>query len=284
MLPTRCTPQCTHRLGRGRFERLAASLLVIVLAIGAAGTAAAAEGPELIGPGDAVRVTVFQNPDLTTETRVSGRGTITFPLVGDVSVTGLTPSQAESRITEALKQGKFIQNPQVNVAVTQVRSRQVSVLGQVAKPGRYPLDDFNLRLTDVLAVAGGVTPAGADAVTVITRRSGKLQTLEVDLPAVFRGGDPSQNPEIASGDTILVQRAPVFYIYGEVMRSGSYRLEPNMTVMQALALGGGLSLRGTQRGLRIHRRGSAGTVEALEVPLTGAVQADDVIYVRESLF
>lgn len=274
--------KCTHRHAQGRFERLATCvLLVIGLAVGTAG---AADGPELIGPGDALRVTVFQNPDLATETRVSGRGTITFPLVGDVSVTGLTPSQAEARIADALKQGKFIQNPQVNVAVIQVRSRQVSILGQVAKPGRYPLDDFNIRLTDVLAVAGGVTPVGADTVTVMTRRSGKLQKLEVDLPAMFRGGDLSQNPEIASGDTILVQRAPVFYIYGEVLRGGSYRLEPNMTVMQALALGGGLTLRGTQRGLRIHRRGSAGTVEVLEAPLTGLVQADDVIYVRESLF
>jgi polysaccharide export outer membrane protein len=277
MLPTKCT----HRHVQGWFERLATFLLAIGLAVG---PAVAADGSELIGPGDAVRVTVFQNPDLTTETRVSGRGTITFPLVGDVNVTGLTPSQAESRIADALKQGKFIQNPQVNVAVTQVRSRQVSILGQVAKPGRYPLDDFNIRLTDVLAVAGGVTPVGADTVTVMTRRSGKLQKLEVDLPAMFRSGDLSQNPEITNGDTILVQRAPVFYIYGEVLRGGSYRLEPNMTVMQALALGGGLSLRGTQRGLRIHRRGSAGTVEVLETPLTAAVQADDVIYVRESLF
>jgi polysaccharide export outer membrane protein len=274
--------KCAHRHVQGRFGRLAIKvLLVIGLAVGPAG---AADSPELIGPGDALRVTVFQNPDLTTETRVSGRGTITFPLVGDVNVTGLTPSQAESRIADALKQGKFIQNPQVNVAVTQVRSRQVSILGQVAKPGRYPLDDFNIRLTDVLAVAGGVTPVGADTVTVMTRRSGKLQKLEVDLPAMFRSGDLSQNPEITNGDTILVQRAPVFYIYGEVLRGGSYRLEPNMTVMQALALGGGLSLRGTQRGLRIHRRGSAGTVEVLETPLTAAVQADDVIYVRESLF
>lgn len=272
---------CSFGNVRGWFERLAALLLVIGLA---AGSAMAAEGPELIGPGDAVRVTVFQNPDLTTETRVSGRGTITFPLVGDVNVTGMTPSQVESRLAEALKQGKYIQNPQVHVAVTQVRSRQVSILGQVAKPGRYPLDEFNIRLTDMLAVAGGITPAGADTVTVITRRNGGLQTIEVDLPAVFRGGDPSQNPEIANGDTILVQRAPVFYIYGEVIRGGSYRLEPNMTAMQALALGGGLSLRGTERGLRIHRRGSDGALEALNAPLTTTVQADDVIYVRESLF
>jgi polysaccharide biosynthesis/export protein len=276
MLPTKHT----HSQFQGRFARLATLLLVTSLA---AGAAVAAESPELIGPGDAVRVTVFQNPDLTTETRVAGRGTITFPLVGDVSVTGLTPSQAASRITEALKQGKFIQNPQVNVAVTQVRSRQVSILGEVAKPGRYPLDDFNIRLTDILAVAGGVTPAGADT-AVITRRNGNPRTLEVKLPAALRGGDPSHNPEITGGDTIHVQRAPVFYIYGEVMRGGSYRLEPNMTVMQALALGGGLSLQGTQRGLRIHRRGPDGTVEALDAPLTDTVQADDVIYVRASVF
>jgi polysaccharide export outer membrane protein len=87
-----------------------------------------------------------------------------------------------------------------------------------------------------------------------------------------------------NGDTIFVERAPVFYIYGEVQRAGAYRLEPNMIVMQALALGGGLTLRATERGIGVHRRMPDGRFRKLEAKLTDPVQADDIVFVRESLF
>jgi polysaccharide export outer membrane protein len=269
------------------FDRLAPDRMALVsvwaaLLLATAGVFAA-EASEVIGPGDTVRISVFQNPDLTIETRVSQRGTITFPLLGEVRLAGLTPSQAETLIARNLKEGKLVLNPQVNVSVTQLRSRQVSVLGQVVKPGRYPLDEASVRLTDILAMAGGVTPTGSDTVTVITERDGKPQKIDVDIPGMFRSGDLSRNLGIASGDTIFVQRAPVFYIYGEVQHAGSYRIEANMTLMQALALGGGLTLRGTQSGLRVHRRDAKGEIQTLEPALTDPVLADDVIYVKESL-
>ena len=243
-----------------------------------------ADSREILGAGDTVRITVFQNPDLSTEARVSERGTIVFPLIGEVALGALTPAAAGARIAELLKKGDFIRNPQVSVSVMQVRSRQVSVLGQVARPGRYALDDTSSKLTDILALAGGITPTGHDVVTVMAKRNGKFTKWEVDVPLMYRGGDLSPNIEVENGDTIFVQRAPVFYIYGEVQRAGAYRLEPDMAVMHALSLGGGLTPRGTERGLRIHRRMPDGAVHRLDARLTDPVQADDVIYVRESLF
>ena len=239
---------------------------------------------EALGEGDSIRITVFQNPDLTTETRISERGTITFPLVGEVELAGLTPAQAESRIARRLVEGKFVLKPQVSLNVVQVRSRQVSVLGQVARPGRYPLDGSGSSVTDLLALAGGITPTGDDKVTVILSRDGKIEKLEVNVPKMYTTGDLSSNIQLQSGDTIFVQRAPVFYIYGEVQHAGSYRLEPGMTVMQALSVGGGVTARGTDRGLKVRRKAADGSFQTIDVELTDRLLPDDVIYVKESLF
>src|SRR6266513_896757 len=247
-------------------------------------TAAFGQSRETLGEGDSVRITVFQNPDLTTETRISSRGTITFPLIGEVVMAGLTPAGAEAEIAKQLVRGKFVLKPQVSLNIVRVRSRQVSVLGQVARPGRYPLDDTSSNLTDILALAGGVTPAGDDHVTVMVTRNGKTARLEINVPTMYRTGDLSRNLQLENGDTIFVQRAPVFYIYGEVQRAGSYRLEQAMTVMQALSVGGGVTPRGTDRGLKIRRRVADGKFQSIDAHLTDPVQSDDVIYVRESLF
>ena len=243
-----------------------------------------AQSRDVLGEGDSIRITIFQSPDLTTETRISERGTITFPLIGEVQLSGLSPARAEARIAEQLVKGKFLVKPQVSVNVVQVRSRQVSVLGQVARPGRYPLDDTSANLTDILAVAGGVSPGGDDNVTVTMKRDGKLVKLDVDVPTMYRTGDLSKNIRLENGDVIYVQRAPVFYIYGEVQRAGSYRLEQGMTVMQAVSVGGGVTARGTDRGLKIRRRAQDGALHSIDARLTDLVQANDVIYVRESWF
>jgi len=244
----------------------------------------ASRSNEALGAGDSVRVTVFQNPDLTTDARVSPRGTIVFPLIGEIELGGLTPAQAGNRIADQLRRGGFMVKPQVAVSILQVRSRQVHVLGQLQRPGNYVLEDTGARLTDILTLAGGISAAGADTVTVLTHRDGKAITRAIDLPAIFRGGDATTNIQIENGDTIFVERAPVFYIYGEVQRAGAYRLEPNMIVMQALALGGGLTLRATERGIGLHRRMPDGKFTKLEAKLTDPVQAEDIVFVRESLF
>ena len=238
---------------------------------------------ETLGPGDAVRITVFRNPELTTDTKVSERGTITMPLIGEVSIAGMSSVQASKLIADKLRSGKFVVNPEVQVAATQVNSRQVSVLGNVNKPGRYPLDTATGKLTDLLALAGGVAPGGSDQVTLVQTRGGKTATTNVDLPSMLRDGDLSKNFELQAGDTIFVHRAPQVYIYGEVQKGGAYRLEKDMTVMQVLAMGGGLTPRGTQRGIRIERKEGESTRQ-IDAKLTDRVRGDDVIYVRESLF
>ncbi len=244
----------------------------------------AAQGREILGSGDSIRITVFQNPDLTTETRLAPSGLVVFPLIGEVGLGGLTTTEAGNRIAELLKRGNFIVNPQVAVSIVQVRSRQAYVLGQVSRPGNYVIEDTGSRLTDILTLAGGISPTGSDMVTVLTNRGGKTEKREIDVPAIFHGGDASKNIQIENGDTIFVERAPVFYIYGEVQRAGAYRLEPNMIVMQALSLGSGLTPRASERGIGIHRRMPNGKFAKLEAKLTDPIQADDIVFVRESLF
>lgn len=238
---------------------------------------------ESLGPGDQVRITVFRNPELTTEARITEKGSVPFPLLGEVPLAGLSPTQAAQRIADKLKQGRFVVNPEVTVATMQVMSRQVSVLGNVNKPGRYPLDTATGKLTDLLALAGGIAPGGSDQVSLITTRNGKTTTVNVDLPAMLRDGDLSKNVTLQAGDTIFVHRAPMVYIYGEVQKAGAYRVEKDMTVMQVLAMGGGLTPRGTQRGIRIERK-EGSQVRRIDASLSDPVRGDDVIYVRESLF
>lgn len=243
-----------------------------------------AASDDTLGPGDSIRVTVFDNPDLTTETRVSPRGSIRFPLLGDVKIGGLTPPAAVDHITALLKDGNIIRDPRVTLSVIQVRSRQVSVLGQVARPGRYALDETTTTITDMLALAGGISPTGDDVVTIIRNRDGKTEKMEIDIQKMVRSGDISTNVEIENGDTVFVRRAPVFYIYGEVQKAGPYRLENDMSIMQALSMGGGLTIRGTERGIKVHRRAEDGALKKQEAQLADLVKADDIIYIQESLF
>jgi polysaccharide export outer membrane protein len=225
-----------------------------------------------LGIGDALHVTVFQQPDLTTDARVTERGTISLPLVGEVKVAGLSVAEAGSQIAHALKGGQYLKNPQVNVAVTTVRSRQVNVLGLVPRPGRYALDDTTSSLSDVIAAAGGIATGGDNLVTLV--RDGQPQKVDVMAKAF----------QLKNGDTIQVERAPVFYIYGEVTRAGAYRVEPNMTVMQALAAGGGITPRGSENRLILRRAAGDGKLVENSVGLREGIKADDVIYVREALF
>jgi len=239
---------------------------------------------ESLGVGDMVRISVFRNPDLNTEARINERGTIMFPMIGEVRASGLTPTQLSQQIADKLRRGGYVVNPEVTASIAQINSRQVSVLGNVTRPGRYPLDSTTARVTDLLAAAGGIAPTGSDQITLVTNRDGKTSKQEIDLGSMIRMGDLSKNAELQPGDTIYVGRAPQVYVYGEVQRGGAFRVERDMTVMQAIALGGGITPRGTTRGLEIHRRNGDGQVHRINARLTDTVQTDDVIYVKESLF
>lgn len=236
-----------------------------------------------LGAGDAIKIQVFQNPDLTIETRVSENGSITYPLIGSVDIGGISLAAAEKKIADALQKGGFLQKPQVTIALLQIRGNQVSVLGQVARPGRFPLETVNTRLSDMLANAGGTVATGDDIAIVTGQRNGVAFRKQIDIPSIYLEGKLDEDMLVQGGDTIFVNRAAVFYIYGEAQRPGAYRIERNMTVMQALAQGGGPTLRGSDKRLKLHRKGANGISE-IEPKLTDPVMPDDVIYVKESIF
>jgi polysaccharide export outer membrane protein len=252
----------------------------LMLLLGILGHAKAAdEANYMLGSGDVLKITVYNNPDLSLETRITETGTISFPLLGEVIVGGMTALTAEQKLSWQLESRKLVKKAQINIMVLQFQSKMVSVLGSVYKPGRYPLDR-SMNLAEVLALAGGVPLDGSDMITVINQ----LGRIEYDFRNLVKKGDDSQNINLVGGEIIYVPRAPMFYIYGEAQRPGSYRIEREMTVMQALAMGGGPTPRGTQRGVKLHRRNASGVVEVLKPDLTDLIKQDDVLYIKESLF
>ncbi|WP_394754521.1 polysaccharide export protein EpsE [Crenothrix sp.] len=237
----------------------------------------------VIGADDALRIAVYGYEDLKTETRVSTDGRISFPLVGEVSVAGKTTFEVEHELASMLKSGGFILDPQVTVAVTEFKSQQVSVLGQVHKPGRYGLEAANT-LVDVIAMAGGITDLGDEKAVVAHRNAGSITKQEINLREILESTKKTDLLPVQQGDIIYIPKAPMFYIYGEVQRSGSYRIEPKLTVAQAISLGGGLTTRGTERDIIIKRSTEKVGIQNIEVKLTDLVQKDDVIVIDERWF
>lgn len=278
MVLTRITKYCMALLALFTFS------LVVMPASAQGQPGPGSRNDYTLGPGDVLRIQVFQSADLTVEARISESGVISYPLLGVVKLAGLSPQQAETLISNRLKEGKFLQNPQVTLNVLQFRSQQVSVLGQVARPGRYPMETTGMRLSEILSVAGGVAPTGADSVILMTTRNGRPQRLEIDLVDMFTSGDLSKDVVLQAGDTLYVNRAPNYFVYGQVQRPGQYALDRGMTVAQAIAKGGGLTLRGTDRGVRLHRRISERNIQVLEPKLDDPVKPDDLIFIRESIF
>ena len=272
----------------GRFLLLAlagvASASFVGAAFAQASPPAAAPNEYRLSAGDVIKISVYQNPDLTLETRVGEAGVVSYPLLGSVRLGGVSVTQAEKIIADGLRSGNFVKQPQVSILVLQVRGNQASVLGQVNRPGRFPIEVADMRLSDLLATAGGIGGSGADTLTLVGTRDGKPMRKVIDLPAIFRSDSRQDDIVVQNGDVIYVERAPVVYIYGEVQRPGALRLERDMSVMQALATGGGLNLRGTEKGLRVHRRDADGKLQVLQPKMDDLLREGDVVYVRESLF
>jgi polysaccharide export outer membrane protein len=266
------------------YSLVAIALCVVLFFPASASAAEQSPSDYRIGAGDILRINVFQNPELSMEIRVGETGAISYPLIGNVAVGGLPIPDAERKIADMLRDGGYVVQPQVSILLTQVRGNQVAVLGQVGRPGRYPLETTT-RLTDMLATAGGIAPSGADILILTGNRAGKPMRMEIDVPAMLTSGNFEQDIVLQGGDIIYVDRAPMFYIYGDIQRPGSYRIEREMTLRHAIALAGGVTQRGTERGLRLYRRDANRRMALQETPDHDLlIRGDDVIFIPESLF
>lgn len=268
---------------------LTAGLCWTVLSIALSAAPAQAQPNDYaIGPGDLLQISVSGYQELAINARVSESGTISFPYLAPLAVAGESSSGVETLIAQRLTQGRIIKNPQVSVLVVDYQSQMASVMGQVNKPGQYPLITSR-RVIDLLAEAGGPivgqagvpnTGVAGDQATLV-RRDGS--SVKIDLGALF-AGDKSQNVAVAGGDTIYVPRAAQFYVYGEVQKAGVYQLQRQMTVAQAISAGGGLTTRGSDRRILLRRRDEHGNEYQTSVKSSDLVQPDDVLFVKQRLF
>src|SRR3569623_1584473 len=151
-----------------------------------------------LGPGDIVRITVYGHEDLVTEDRITERGYISFPLLGEVAVSSFTKGEVEQRIAQMLEAGDLIKKPSVTVRVVQYHSQQVSVIGMVMKPGTFDIDKPS-SLLEMLARAGGIAPDGSDRITILRKQDGKDVRLEVDTMVILKHGKAEDNVNVAIG-------------------------------------------------------------------------------------
>ena len=249
-----------------------------------ASEASEASDEYVLGAGDIVHITVFNKiRELTTDARISENGSITFPLTGNIPVVGLTIAQAQDAIAKRLGDGHFVAKAQVNILPTSLIGSQVTVVGHVNRPGRYPLQTTNTRVSDALAAAGGIDPLGSDTIILIQHRDGKDIRKPLDVTDLFAKGS-AQDEVVRGGDSLYLPRQSVFYVYGEVHSPGAFRLDRHMTVMQGLALGGFANERGSEGRTQIFRQDDDGNVHEVELKLTDMLKANDVIYVRTRIF
>jgi polysaccharide export outer membrane protein len=258
----------------------AARSLLWLLLVGALLHSNAQADDYKIGAGDLLRISVFDHAELAQDARVSDSGNITFPLLGQLQVAGLSTRDIETLLARRLAEGAYLRQPQVSVTVAEYQSKKVGVMGQVAKPGQYALTQQQ-KVLDVLAQAGGVLSETADEEATLVRVDGSR--LQINLKLLF-DGQPDLNATVQNGDMVYVPRAPQFYVYGEVQHPGAYKLTRNLTVSRAVSMGGGLTAHGTERRAVIKRRDEQGKEHKVSVSSSDLLQADDVLLIKESLF
>jgi len=267
-------------------------LLAVAAPHVAAQDAVASQPPAnyIVGPHDVLLVTVWNQPDVSGKYTVEQDGSFTFPLLGRLASAGLTLRALELELTRQLAAGLF-KDPQVTVSVLEYRSKRVFVVGEVRQPGTHVLAG-DMSVIEVLARAGSTTTNAADHVLVVrpAKADGPVLPDEDQATEVIRvalqdieGGELSKNIFVRDGDTVFVPRAEVVYVTGRVRNPGGYALNPNMTVLQALALAGGATDFGATNRIRI-RRVVNGKESEIKVELTTAVEAGDTIVVPERFF
>jgi polysaccharide export outer membrane protein len=240
----------------------------------------------LIGPGDELHVQVFDTPELDYAARVTDEGELPLILGGSVKVASLTPSEAASVIENALIAAKVMHHPRVLVTVEQYATQNVTVSGQVVKPGAYQITTAR-SITDVLALAGGLTDLADRHVTVQRASGGPQETVFISNDS---SGDAKRSTLVYPGDSVTVPKAGFVYVLGDVARPGGYPMtnnESTLTVLQAVALAGGTANTAVPSHAKLIRRGSVGyssiSLQLSEMQ-TGKkpdlpMQASDIVYV-----
>lgn len=244
-----------------------------------------------VGASDELKINVFDEPALSGAYRVDADGSIPYSLVGRIVVAGMTVREIEQLLTKRLLDG-YVRQPRVTVEVSQFRSRKVFIMGEVRTPGQYALDG-DVTLLEVLALAGALTDSAGDQISVRRAKEPSAavgaalpedpQTVEVVRVSLaeLQAGRMSSNLVLEDGDTIIVPAAARVFVTGHVRTPGAVVLRGRLTVQQAIALAGGLTERGSNRGIKIRREVAPGKFEEVEVKLTDFVEANDTIIVRQ---
>jgi polysaccharide export outer membrane protein len=242
----------------------------------------------VLGPGDEVEVTVYGAPDLSGRSRVSADGNISMPLIGYVRVAGLSSSEAEGAIEAKLRQNKVVNYPQVSIYVKEYGSSGISVTGEVAKPGFYSALGPH-RLFDVLQAAGGPTDKAANKVLITHRGQEDATTLYISKDSAEIA---ASNVDLQPGDTVVVPKAGIVYVLGEVTRPGGYVLNSTggITVLQVVAAAGGPTHVASAGKTRLLRRSENGFQEQgidLKKLLRGkahdvSVRDQDILFIPSS--
>ena len=242
-----------------------------------------------IGPGDLLDIQVFGVPDLSQKTRVTSSGDVYLPLVGYVHLDGLTVEEAQGAIEKKLLEGQFVNDPHVTIFVAEYATG-VSVMGEVQHPGVYPIFGSR-RLFDVISAAGGLTEKAGRVVT-ITHRDQPHDPLSVTFdPDPAKNSDT--NVDIVQGDTVVVTRAGVIYVVGEVQQPSGFLMEAsqNFTVLKALALAHGAARYAKLDNSKLIRKKADGGYQEIPVALRKildgkdkdvGMQADDILFVPAS--
>lgn len=257
--------------------------LALVLGFCFNSAALAVEDDYQVGEGDVLMVKVYDHPDLTTTVRVSGDGTVLFPLVGQLEIMGLTVNKVSEKLGVALADG-YIVNPQVSVFVQEFRSRKVVIMGQIGRPGLYELSGPT-SLLELISKAGGLAKdAGARATIHRHNPDGKEEVIQVNLKRLLEDGDSSLDQLLVNDDNIFIAQAGMVYITGEVRKPDSYKAEKGLTVIMAVTEAGGFTNLAAKSRVKIIRKVD-GQEEILEkVPMNMEILPDDVVVVPESFF
>jgi len=242
----------------------------------------------VVGEGDQLMITVFGQPDLSADVTVGASGVITLPLVGAIEVKGKTSNEIAVIFSNKLEQGQYLIQPKVAVRIGQQVSRSFSVLGEVLKPGRFPIQG-QMSIFDALSQAGGISSRADKTLRLLRRKDTANQTealayetIRLDFEDAKTTGQLMQ--KVLPNDVLIVGQQKNFYVYGEVRRPGAYPVEDDLNVMRVLSIGGGMTDKGSSSRMIIHRKTQSGELKEIPAHLSDPVLPGDVVFINERIF